>query len=142
MTDSDCIFCRIACGQIPSARIFENDHVVSFMDIAPISPGHCLIIPKEHFTRLEECPPSLLAQLTAPVGPIAKAVINAVGAEDFNFLNNNGRSAGQVVDHVHFHIIPRKPDDGVFNRWPAGQYPLGQMEQLAQKISRQLQNIS
>ena len=136
--DADCIFCRIVSQQLPCVSVFENEHVLSFLDIAPISPGHTLVIPKQHFNRLDECPPSLIAYLTENLGTIAQAVIQAVSAEDYNVLNNNGRSAGQLVDHIHFHIIPRKPDDGVFNRWPAGKYPSGQMEQLAKQIRQQL----
>lgn len=136
--DADCIFCRIISQQIPSVPVYENQHVLAFLDIAPISPGHTLVIPKQHFTRLEQCPPSLIARLTENLGTIAQAVIQAVSAEDYNILNNNGRSAGQLVDHIHFHIIPRKPDDGVFNRWPAGKYSPGQMEQIAERICQQL----
>ena len=136
--DVECIFCRITCKELPCAAVYQNEHILAFLDIAPITPGHCLVIPKEHFSRLEDCPPSLVAKLTQNLGHIAQAVIQAVSADDYNILNNNGRSAGQLVDHLHFHIIPRKPSDGVFNRWPAGEYPAGQMEQLAEKIRRQL----
>jgi histidine triad (HIT) family protein len=132
--DSECIFCRIIRKELPSAVVYQNEDILSFLDISPIAPGHCLVIPKKHFARLEDCPPSLIAKLTQNLGHIAQGVIQAVSAQDYNILNNNGRNAGQLVDHLHFHIIPRKPNDGVFNRWPAGEYPAGQMDQLAEKI--------
>lgn len=136
--DAECIFCQIIQKKIPCAQVYENEHVLAFLDIAPISPGHCLVIPKEHFSRLETCPSSLIAKLTENLGTIAQAVIHAVSATDYNILNNNGRSAGQLVDHLHFHIIPRKPDDGVFSQWPAGEYSSGQMELLAERIRQNL----
>lgn len=136
--ETGCAFCRIIQKELPCAQVYENEHVLAFLDIAPISPGHCLVIPKEHFSRLEDCPSLLIAKLTENLGMIAKAVIQAVSADDYNILNNNGPSAGQIVDHLHFHIIPRKSDDGVFNRWPAGEYPSGRMNKLAEKIRQQL----
>ncbi len=134
----DCIFCKIVKGDIPSAMVYQDEQVFAFLDINPISPGHCLVVPKSHFEQISDCPEPVLSALMRPIGAIARAIVSAVGASGYNVLNNNGRSAGQLVDHVHFHVIPRKVADGVFHRWPAGKYPPGQMEQTALKIREAL----
>lgn len=136
--DTDCIFCRILREELPCAVVYQNEHVLAFLDISPISPGHCLVIPKVHYSRLEDCPPSVAGVLAENLGHISQAVIQSVSAPDYNILNNNGRAAGQLVDHIHFHIIPRQPEDGVFSRWPAGKYPPGKMDQLAETIRQNL----
>jgi histidine triad (HIT) family protein len=138
MAGQDCIFCRIVAGQVPSVRVFENDRVLAFLDIRPISDGHTLLVPKIHAGSLSECDASVLAEMIGVVGPLAKAVVGAAKAEGYNLLCNNGRAAGQLVDHVHFHIIPRRSDDGVLARWPHKEYPAGGAEAMAEKIRRLL----
>lgn len=138
MSADDCIFCKIAAGEIPCHKIYEDEAVLAFLDIGPVSKGHTLVIPKEHFTTLDECPAELLAKVIACVGNIATAVVDAAGAQAYNVLCNNGRAAGQLVEHVHFHLIPRNADDGVFNRWPAGEYEKGQAEVIAAAICSRL----
>jgi len=138
MSGSDCIFCKIISGDIPAAKIFEDEIVLSFLDIGPISDGHTLVVPKHHFGRLHECPSQLLGQIASRLGRIAKAVVTATGAEGYNVLCNNGRCAGQVVEHLHFHIIPRRSGDGLFESWPAYKYPEGEIEALAERIRKNL----
>jgi histidine triad (HIT) family protein len=134
----DCVFCKIASGQIPSAKIYEDEIVVAFLDIGPISDGHTLVMPRQHFEKVHNCPPELLGQIWTRLGRIAGAVVAAVDADGYNVLCNNGRSAGQVVDHVHFHIVPRKTSDGVFAQWPSYKYRPGQVEIIAEKIRKHL----
>ncbi len=134
MQNSECIFCKIVAGKIPSTKIYEDDKVLAFMDIGPISDGHTLIVPRHHYEKVHECPPEVLADIGSRLGKIASAVSSALKSDGYNVLCNNGRSAGQLVDHLHFHIIPRMTGDGVFNRWPAFKYPEGKIEKLAQKI--------
>ena len=133
-----CIFCRIVNGSIPSTVIYQDDNVYAFLDVGPASEGHCLVIPKEHYSSLSECPGEITAHLARKLGPIAAAVVKAVGADGYNILCNNGRSAGQLVGHLHFHIIPRRQDDGVLQPWSAGEYAAGRMEEVAEKIRGQL----
>ncbi|KPK74602.1 MAG: hypothetical protein AMJ79_13600 [Phycisphaerae bacterium SM23_30] len=130
----DCIFCRIVAGEISCSKVYQNDQILAFLDINPVSQGHCLVMPKQHFNRFDQCPAELAAELARHMGKIARAVVSAVEAEGYNILNNNGRCSGQLVEHLHFHIIPRRTGDGVFDRWPAGEYPAGFMEKLALKI--------
>lgn len=136
---SECIFCGIASGQIPSVRVYEEEGVMAFLDIGPISDGHTLVIPKEHYCRLDECPDALLSRLSSVMRRIAAAVQKAMGADGYNVLCNNGRAAGQLIDHLHFHIIPRKTGDGLFQRWPSFRYPEGKAEQLAGQIRQCLE---
>jgi len=138
MGADDCIFCKMAAGQIPVTKIYEDDAVLSFMDIGPLSDGHTLVIPKQHFEKLHECPPEVLSRVASCLGKIAKAVSTAMNSDGYNLLCNNGRSAGQLVDHLHFHIIPRNTGDGVFNRWPAYEYEKGKIELLAEQIRKNL----
>lgn len=136
---NDCIFCRITAGKIPSIQVFQTEDTLAFLDIAPIAEGHTLLIPKQHCSRLEECPVQVLERLAFVLPRVAAAVQKAMGADGYNVLCNNGRSAGQVVEHLHFHIIPRKMGDGIFHRWPSFQYPEGKADLLAAKIRQELQ---
>ncbi|MHB1156217.1 MAG: HIT family protein [Phycisphaerales bacterium] len=119
-TDPDCIFCKIAADRIPSHKIYEDDHVLAFLDINPLSEGHTLIIPKTHAVTLDQLPADSLAACGFAIQKIAPAVMKVAGLSDWNLLQNNGKLAGQVVMHVHFHIIPRREGDGLGFRWPAG----------------------
>ncbi|MCK4627511.1 MAG: HIT family protein [Sedimentisphaerales bacterium] len=134
----DCIFCKIIGGVVPCTKIFENEDVLAFLDISPWSEGHSLLIPKQHFSRLEDCSGPSLAAVAEQLPNVVKAITRAVGAEGCNVLNNNGRCAGQLVDHVHFHIIPRRQGDGVIRHAPQGQYSQGRIEQIADQIRQHL----
>jgi histidine triad (HIT) family protein len=134
MGADECIFSKIVTGEIPSVKIYEDEDVLAFLDVNPLSDGHTLVIPKKRFQKIDECPAEVLAQIGLRLGKIAKAVVKATGCDGYNVLCNNGRAAGQMVDYVHFHIIPRMEGDGVFNRWPKYSYPQGKIEQIAAKI--------
>ncbi len=112
-TDPECIFCKIIAGEIPSKTVFENEHVIAFMDIQPTSKGHTLVIPKAHSVDLPSTEPDALAEVMAVLPMIAVAAVKAVGAAGFNILQSNGPCAGQVVGHIHFHIVPRNEGDGI-----------------------------
>jgi histidine triad (HIT) family protein len=138
MVDEQCIFCKIVAGQIPSTKIYEDQAVFAFLDVNPVSDGHTLVVPKEHFEKLHDCPAEVLTKAAVPLGKIAKAVCDATDAEGYNVLCNNGKSAGQLVGHLHFHIIPRRGNDGVFDKWPAYKYEPGKIEQIGRKICENL----
>lgn len=138
MDAQDCIFCKIASGQIPALKIFEDDVVVAFIDIGPISEGHTLVVPRQHVERVHSCPPELLGKVWTRLDKIASAVASAMDSDGYNVLCNNGRAAGQVVEHLHFHIIPRRTGDGVFTQWPSFKYPQGKAETIAEKIKSKL----
>ena len=138
MDAKDCIFCKIIAGQIPAAVVYEDEAVLAFLDIGPVSDGHTLVVPKPHYSTVDQCPPEVLAGLIHPIQRIAKAVVSATGCDGYNVLCNNGRAAGQLVHHVHFHVIPRVMGDGVFSHWPSSKYPEGKMEATAAAIRKNL----
>ncbi|MHC4424292.1 MAG: HIT family protein [Planctomycetota bacterium] len=138
MSENDCVFCKMVAGQIPVTKIYEDEVVLAFLDIGPISNGHTLVIPKQHFEKLHDCPAELLSNFASHLGWIAKAVVAAMNSDGYNVLCNNGRAAGQLIDHLHFHIIPRNTGDGLFNRWPSYKYDAGRIEQIAANIRENL----
>lgn len=139
MSDLDHLFERIASGAIPSHRVYEDEHVYAFLDINPLSRGHTLVIPRQRYLTLGDVPEAVGAALGRALPRIAKAVVEATGAEAYNVLQNNGRSAGQAVPHVHFHIIPRYPDgSGLPHHWPAGSLDKDEAPRLAASIAQRL----
>ena len=134
-----CVFCKMVAGEIPVAKVYEDEAVLAFLDIGPISDGHTLVIPKQHCAQVHECAPSVLAETASRLGRIAKAVVAAMEADGYNILSNNGAAAGQVVDHLHFHIIPRRVGDRVFSKWPSYRYKGRTIEDLATRIRENLQ---
>lgn len=120
MSESPTIFDRILDGQIPCHRVWEDDHVLAFLDINPLSPGHTLVIPKERRAFLHELSDESAAAIGRVLPRIARAVLAATGAEHYNVLQNNGAPAHQAVYHVHFHIIPRIGDAGLGVGWKPG----------------------
>jgi len=138
MSADDCLFCKMVAGQIPVAKIYEDEDVLAFLDIGPISDGHTLVIPKQHFEKLHDCPPELLGRIALQLGKIAGAVTAAMNSDGYNVLCNNGRAAGQLIEHLHFHIIARKTGDALFDRWPAYKYEQGKIEVIAEEIRKNL----
>jgi len=118
---SDTIFSRIIAGQIPCHRIYEDEQVLSFLDIAPLAPGHTLVIPKEPARTLDELSDAAASALGRALPRICRAIKRVTGCAAYNLLQNNEALAHQAVFHVHFHIIP-KPDEarGLGIRWPTG----------------------
>ncbi len=132
MTD-DCIFCKIVKGEIPSSKIYEDDEFLAFLDIAPVNPGHTLIVPKIHCKDLLDFPKAEEADLMEFIKKVARAVKKATKADAFNLGMNNGEASGQIVPHAHLHIIPRFSNDG-FKHWPHGTYKEGEAEEVQNKI--------
>jgi len=109
---SGCLFCQIARGERTSHTIFAGDGVVAFLDISPCTPGHTLVIPRQHYATLSEMPAEEAGKLFQVAAMVAAKVQSALGAAGFNLGINDGKAAGQEVFHVHVHIIPRYADDG------------------------------
>jgi histidine triad (HIT) family protein len=108
---NDCVFCAIAAGEIPSCKVYEDDVVFACLDIGPFSEGHTLVIPKAHSTGLLDTDEALLGAVVARVRKIAAHLKTALPCDGFNILQNNGAAAGQTVNHLHFHIVPRRQGD-------------------------------
>ena len=114
------IFDHILDGQIPCHRVYEDEHVLAFLDIGPLSTGHTLVIPKERRAHLHELSDDAAAAIGRVLPRLCRAVLQATGARAYNVLQNNGPEAHQAVFHVHFHIIPRHGDKGLGIGWKPG----------------------
>ncbi|NPC92084.1 HIT family protein [Bacillus sp. WMMC1349] len=138
---SDCIFCQILKGEIPSAKVFENEHVMAFLDISQVTKGHTLVIPKVHKTNIYEMTPDVSREFFEAVPKIAKAIKEEYQPIGLNLLNNNGEQAGQSVFHYHMHIIPRYgKGDGFGAVWKthADDYTAEDLQHIASSINNRL----
>ena len=136
--DPTCVFCKIVRGEIPSAKVLETEHLLAFLDVSPVNPGHVLLVPKVHHATLADLPDDLAAEAGRLVPRLARAVRAATGAEGLNLVVNNGRAAGQTVDHGHWHLIPRFEGDPVDWPWPHSRYPDGAMGRMRDRIASAL----
>ena len=114
------VFAKILAGEIPCHRVYEDAHVLAFLDVGPLSDGHLLVIPKEAKARLHELSDESAAAIGRVLPRLARALMAATGASDYNVLQNNGAAAHQAVMHVHFHLIPRIGRSGLGVGWNAG----------------------
>jgi histidine triad (HIT) family protein len=128
------VFDKILSGEIPSHRIYEDDHVMAFLDIGPLCPGHTLLIPKERKAYLHELSDEASAAIGRVLPRLCRAVMAATGATNYNVLQNNGDEAHQVVMHVHFHIIPRLADAGLDMGWNAKSLSGEMADRLLEKM--------
>jgi histidine triad (HIT) family protein len=135
---SDTIFGKIIAGSIPCHKVYEDEQVLAFLDIAPLSRGHTLVVPKEPAATLDQLSDGAAAALGRVLPRICRAVIAVTGVTEYNVLENNGAGAHQAVAHVHFHIIP-KPDAaaGLGVQWPAGKLD-SDVAQLAARLAQHL----
>lgn len=132
------IFDKIIAGEIPCHRVYEDEHVLAFLDIGPLAPGHTLVIPKERKAHLHQLSDESAAAIGRVLPRIANAVMKATGATAYNVLQNNGSSAHQVVMHVHFHVIPKIGDRGLGIAWPAGKLDSNEAASLLSKMRASL----
>jgi histidine triad (HIT) family protein len=137
MHSTSCLFCKIVAGEIPSDKIFEDADLMAFLDIRPVSKGHALVIPKRHMADFLEADDQTLARTVVQVRRIAAAILQATGAQGFNLHVNTGQVAGQVVPHLHFHIIPRYAGDGL-KHWPGHELELKTRQEIAEAIKKYL----
>ena len=130
---NDCIFCKIIDGTVPSWKVYEDEHTLAFLDLYPSSKGHALVVPKKHCADFLSADKECLAPVLEVTQKIARAVIDGTGAAGCNISTNNGKAAGQLIFHLHWHVIPRFEGDGLA-MWPQAPYADGEAEQTAQKI--------
>ena len=138
MRDADCIFCKIAAGEIPSKTIYEDEEFRVIMDISPATKGHALILPKEHYPNLYEIPEEVAADAMKLAKKMAKKMTDALQCDGFNLVQNNGEVAGQTVFHFHMHLIPRYKNDGNVDRICWNHLELGEkeLEEIHQKLTK------
>lgn len=131
----DCIFCKIIAGEIPSAKVYEDEHVFGFLDIKPFTKGHCLVIPKQHFENVFDISEDALQKVMAAGKKIAENLKNTLQASALNIMQSSGREGGQEVMHFHLHVIPRYPNDGVNFHQAQHQDPtFEELTELAEKL--------
>lgn len=138
MRHDDCLFCKIIAGELPSAKVYEDEHVFAFMDISQVTTGHTLVIPKIHTKNIYETPSDVAGELFTRVPKIAQAIKDVFNPVGLNILNNNEILAGQSVFHFHLHLIPRYgEDDGFDSKWVTrnDQFSLEELQQMAENIS-------
>jgi histidine triad (HIT) family protein len=131
----NCLFCKIIAGDIPSSKVYEDEDVLAFLDIMPISKGHTLVIPKAHSANLAQTQSEIMEKLGPALKTVSKAVADATGADGVNLVLANGEAAGQEVEHLHFHIIPRHGGDGIRFDTNRGKYNDGEMDEFRKKIA-------
>ncbi len=137
MTDSECVFCKVIGGDLPSHTLYQDDQLIAILDISPINPGHTLLVPKAHTVNVMEMTPEDTGAVFAAARRLAPAILKSVGAESFNLSTNVGRAAGQVVFHTHIHLIPRHPADG-YEPWTRNDKYHQDLGSVAEKIREQL----
>lgn len=139
MKDSNCIFCKIANGEIPSATVYEDDDFRVILDMGPASKGHALILPKEHFADVCALDEKTVAKVLPLGAKIGSAMKRSLGCAGFNLVQNNGEAAGQTVFHFHMHVIPRYENGPVIAGWTPGKASPEELAQVAQEIKEGLQ---
>ncbi|MDO4814851.1 MAG: HIT family protein [Gemella sp.] len=137
------IFEKILDKEIPSYKIYEDEHVYAFLDVFPVTKGHTLVIPKKHSRNILDCEPETAAHIGAALPKIANAVKDAFGADGINVMQNNEEYAGQTVFHLHFHIIPRYENkeanfDNLEVKWPPQKLEAADFENIQREITSKL----
>ena len=131
----ECIFCAIAEGQIPSAKVYDDEHVFAFMDIAPATPGHLVIIPKQHYRNIFDIPAEVGSKILAVAFPLATAIREALNPDGLNLIQNNEPAGFQTVFHFHLHLIPRWEADSLQPLWqPKSEGNIEEISNIASKI--------
>ncbi|MGP1272822.1 MAG: HIT family protein [Phycisphaerales bacterium] len=132
------IFTKILRGEIPCHRVYEDDRVLAFLDIGPLAEGHTLVIPKEPAPTIDQLSEASAAAIGAVLPRLTRAIMRATGATSCNILQNNGEAAGQVVMHVHFHIIPRTEHAGLDMQWSPTEFDQDAGASLAERLRHEL----
>lgn len=134
MKDDNCIFCKLANGEIPTSTIYEDDDFRVILDASPATKGHALIIPKEHYANLYELDDELVPKAFVLAKKMVKKLTPILGCEGYNIVQNNGEAAGQTVFHFHMHLIPRYEGDGVGLTWKPGELSDEVRDEILKKI--------
>lgn len=134
----ECIFCAIVEGKIPSAKVFEDEHVFAFMDIAPANPGHLLIIPKQHYRNIFDMPAKIGSRVMEAAIPLASAINDALSPDGLNLFQSNEPAAFQTVFHFHLHLIPRWEEDPLRLPWKPSEGDIEEITNIAAKIQQAL----
>ena len=138
MKDENCIFCKLANGDIPTATVYEDEYLRAIMDAAPANKGHIIILPKSHAANIYELDDEYVSRAFVLAKKLAVALKKLTGCDGVNILQNNGGAAGQTVFHFHVHVIPRFKDDDCTIVWKPTSYEDGEASEVAKKIAELL----
>ncbi len=133
-----CIFCSIINKEIPASIIYETEKVISFLDINPMTKGHSLVVPKDHFKSLEEIPENIWNELLTAFRKISNAIKRGLNATGYNILLNQGKTSGQEIEHIHFHILPSYPDSRFYKSINHISYREGEINEIQKLIKENL----
>lgn len=134
----DCIFCAIVEGKIPSSKVYEDEYVFAFMDIAPANPGHLLLIPKQHYRNIFDMPAEIGSKIMAAAIPLASAIREALNPDGLNLFQSNEAAGFQTVFHFHLHLIPRWEGDTLRLPWKPSEGDIEEINKIAMKIQKAL----
>ena len=134
----DCIFCSIVAGDIPAAKVYEDEDVLAFMDIAPANPGHTLVIPKQHYRNIYDMPAEVGSKIMQVAIPLANAIRTALNPDGLNLFQSNEAAGFQTVFHFHLHLIPRWEDDPLRLPWRPSEGDMAEIGNIAAKIREAL----
>jgi histidine triad (HIT) family protein len=138
---NDCVFCRIVQKEVSSEILFENDEVITILDINPIHYGHALVIPKKHCRDFLELPPRSYQAILEAARVVCQALVRGLQLDGYNLFSNNGHSAGQSVFHFHLHVTPRYPNDDIRFVLELKKYSDGEMRKYAELIKQHIDSI-
>lgn len=136
MKHDDCIFCKLANGDIPTNTVYEDEDFKVFMDVAPATKGHALVVPKNHYADIYEIEPEILGKAAKVAQKVIKHATNVLGCEGYNLMQNNGEVSGQTVFHFHLHLIPRyeNMDNTNLLSWTPGTSTGEELKELSEKL--------
>ena len=137
-TDATCVFCKIVRGGLPCFKLLEDESTIAFMDINPVNPGHALAVAKGHWPTIDTIPPEILAAVARTAQRVAEAVLRELKPHGVNLLQANGEGAGQSVPHLHVHIMPRRPGDGVLLNWQEKPGDMKEIEAVYKRLKAAL----
>ena len=142
MMSKNCIICSIIAGNIPSKKVYEDDLVLGVLDVNGANPGHCFVMPKNHYAILEQVPDNEVAKLFQASNKISRAIFESLGSQGTNIFLANGIPAGQTVAHVTVNVIPRKENDGVNLQWAPKQLSEEEISTVELKLKEQAKNVA
>ncbi|MEM4261944.1 MAG: HIT family protein [Candidatus Diapherotrites archaeon] len=134
----ECIFCQIAQKKSTAFIVYENEETMAFLDIFPSNKGHTLIIPKKHYENIEEIPEKQLIEIAKTTKKVSQAIKEATDAQGFNIILNNGKTAGQLIMHLHFHIVPRFENDNLKLTFKSNKAEKEELEETLKKIKQKI----
>ena len=141
MANENCVICQIISGSVPSEKIYEDDEILVFLDVNGANPGHCFVVPKQHYPIMEQIPDQFIAKLFSISNKVSMAIFDELGAQGTNIFVTNGISAGQKVAHFMINVVPRQENDGVNLQWQPRQLSQEEMSTVELKLKEEAEHV-